>query len=301
MRMLVVAALSAALLSGCSFDRPLVSDEPGRPVTVRVSGVPFHGQDGFRCGPAAMAMMLGWSGATVTPAELEGRFYGQPGDPAAVLVDAALGFGRLPYPIRGTDALMRELAAGHPVLILQNLGVASEPMWNCSVAIGFDRAARELTLHAGDQPSKRMGMRLFERLWADTDEWGLVVLRAGELPATAAKDTYLAAAKALEKAGRHWEAVMAFDAALSKWSTDPGALTGLASSLYLLGDPQGAADAYRAAASIAPDPGPALNALAHVLAEMGRRDEAVSAARQAVATGGPRKAGYEQTLKDVAD
>lgn len=266
---LLAAVMSAALLAGCVGGQPAVSDSAGGPVRVRVSGVPFHPQDGFRCGPSAMAMMLGWSGLPVEPALLESQFYGPLMEPERILRDAALRFGRLPYPISGTEAMMRELAAGHPVLVLQNLGVASEPLWNCAVAIGFDRAAGEILMQGGDQPNKRMSVRLFERLWSDTDQWGLVVLPAGDLPATVAKDAYLTAAKALEKSGRHWEAVMAFDAALSKWASEPDALMGLATSLQLLGDPLGAADAYRAAAKAAPDPAPALAALKDLMAELG--------------------------------
>ncbi|MGE5546447.1 MAG: PA2778 family cysteine peptidase [Solirubrobacterales bacterium] len=297
MRM-VLAVLCTALLAGCGSERPL-AERLGQPTTIRVSGVPFHPQDGFGCGTASLAMMLEWSGLHVGPKDLEGQLAAGRDDPRTGMIDTARRWGRLSYAVKGSDAMMAELAAGHPVLILENLGLRNEPMWNCPVAIGYDRERGDVLMHSGVDPAKRTPVRLLRRLWSETDEWGLVVLPPGDLPAMAERDAYLEATAGLEQAGRHWEAVMAYDAALSRWPADAGVLMGLGSSLYQLGDPQGAADAYQAASALAPDPGPALDKLAQVLAGLGRRDEAVAAATKAVALGGPMKASYEKTLKDV--
>lgn len=310
MRLFWAMACTVAL-AGCAWEAPMsdVAAASGsgyrptseRPAAVRVNGVPFHSQQGFRCGPAAMAMAIGWSGIEIDPTELEGRFLDPQSDPRVTLSDTAWRYGRLAYPVIGMARMMDELAAGHPVIVLQNLGVASDPLWNCAVAIGYDRAKDEILLHSGGQPAKRMSTRLIERLWAETAEWGMVVIRPGDLPATAERAPYLTAARGLEEAGRYWEAVLAYDAALSRWPAEPAALMGLGSSLYLLGDPEGAADAYQAAAAVGTDPAPALDAMAHILAEMGRRDEAAAAAAQAVALGGPHKASHERTLKSLMD
>lgn len=306
MRLIWAMACTVAL-AGCAWEGPMpinAANAPSgddRPMVVRVNGVPFHPQQGFRCGPAAMAMAIGWSGINVEPAQLEGRFLDPLPDPRAALGDVAWDHGRLAYPVVGMDRMMSELAAGHPVIVLQNLGVAREPLWNCTIAIGYDRNSDEVILHSGGQPAKRMSMRLLERLWAETGEWGMVVIRPGDMPATAERAPYLAAARGLEQSGRHWEAVLAYDAALARWPADGTALMGLGSSLYLLGDQEGAADAYQAAAAVAEDPAPALDAMAHVLAEMGRRDEAAAAAAQAVAAGGPHRASHERTLKSLMD
>lgn len=257
------------LLAGCGFisgPGPAVGGD--RPQAVRVSGVPFHAQAGLHCGPAAMASLLGWTGLDITPASLEGRFYGDMADPRPTLVDTARHFGRLAYPIAGQERLDRELAAGHPVLILENLGVAREPLWNCPVAVGYEGSGDTVLVHAGDQAAKPISTRLLDRLWSDSDQWGLVVLRPGEMPATASESDMVAAAKGLEKAGHYWEAVLSYDTVLSQWPNDTEAQMGLGASLYLLGDLHGAADAYRAAAASARDPHDALAALDQVLAEM---------------------------------
>lgn len=268
-----VAVLCVGLLAGCTLVEP-GQDGSGLSRT-RVAGVPFHPQEGFRCGPAAMASVLGWSGMEVAPAALEGQFYAVK-DPRAALVETARRYGRLAYPISGTQAMMAELAAGHPVLVLQNLGVSREPLWNCQVAVGFDRQAGKVWVHSGDQPAKSMSLGLFERLWTESEQWGLVVLRPGDLPASVREEDYVRAAKGMEQAGRYWEAVLSYDTALSQWPRNSDAMMGLASSLYLLGDPRGAADAYRAAAASARDPRPALDALSHLLSELGEPQKAVA-------------------------
>ncbi len=267
--------LCAGLLAGCAGEWPALTGS-ARETGDRalVANVPFFPQEGFQCGPAGMAMVLGWSGLDIKPQALDARMKGA-SDPRRVLADYANHYGRLAYPITGTQAMVTELAAGHPVLVVQNLGVESRPLWNCVVAIGFDRAANEVLAHAGDHANKRMSLRLFERLWADSEQWGLVVLKPGELPAAARQEDYVKAAYALQRAGRYWEAVLAYDAALATWSSDPTALMGLGASLYLLGDPLGAAEAYRAAALAAPDPTPARAALEQIATELGRAQMAI--------------------------
>lgn len=265
-----VMALCAGLLAGCAGDWPgltgSLGDKDGR---VRVADVPFFPQEGFQCGPAGMAMVLGWSGLDIKPQALDARL-GASADPRRTLAEHASHYGRLAYPITGTPAMLSELTAGHPVLVVQNLGVESQPLWNCVVAIGYDRPAGQVLLHSGDQAGKRMSLRLFERLWADSGQWGLVVLRPGDLPAAAGPTDYVKAAYSLQRAGRYWEAVLAYDAALATWPSDPSALMGLGASLYLLGDPLGAAEAYRAAAAAASDPSPARAALEQIATELAR-------------------------------
>jgi Flp pilus assembly protein TadD len=75
---------------------------------------------------------------------------------------------------------------------------------------------------------------------------------------------------------------------------------GLGNASYRLGRLREAESAYRRAIAIDPGHGPAYNNLAHVLAELGERDDAVAAARTAVALGGPLSATYERTLEEIA-
>ncbi|MDA8229970.1 MAG: PA2778 family cysteine peptidase [Magnetospirillum sp.] len=272
----LATVMCAGLLGACTLDSdgsPPDATQQGEgqmPPDAMVDGVPFYAQNGFRCGPAAMATMLAWSGVTAEPATLEGRFYNAPKDPRTILVDTAQRFGRLAYPVSGTRAMHAELAAGHPVLILENLGVAGEPLWNCAVAVGYRDGGAVFLINGGDQPARPMSRGLLDRLWSDTERWGLVVLRPGEMPATARERPMVEAANGLARVGHHWEAVVSYDTVLSRWPSDADALLGLGASLYLLGDTRGAADAYRSAAKVAADPAPAEEALAHLLGDPAR-------------------------------
>ncbi|MGE5517750.1 MAG: PA2778 family cysteine peptidase [Bacteroidota bacterium] len=263
------AGLGAGLVAGCSGDWPVLGAAGGGGDHIRIANVPFFPQEGFRCGAAPMAEVLNWSGLEVKPAALDAATAAEPhgvGDPRRTLADTASRQGRLAYPIAGTAAMLTELAAGHPVLVVQNLGVESQPLWNCVVAIGYDRPQEEVVVHSGQHAGKRMSLRLFERLWSDSGQWGLVVLKPGDLPAAARQPDYLRAAYSLRRAGRYWEAVQAYDAALASWPADAEALMGLGASLYLLGDRHGATEAYRTAMLTAADPLPAQAALEQIAA-----------------------------------
>lgn len=259
----VLAVLCAGLVAGCSGNWPSLVGSSDNADHVRVAGVPFFPQEGFRCGPASMAMVLNWSGLEIKPAALDAKIAAA-ADPRRTLAESASHYGRLAYPVTGTAAMLTELAAGHPVLVVQNLGVESQPLWNCVVAIGYDRPQEQVLLHSGNQADKRMSLRLFERLWSDSGQWGLVVLKPGDLPAAARQQDYVKAAYNLRRAGRYWEAVQAYDAALATWPADADTLMGLGTSLYLLGDKHGAADAYRTALIWADDPAPVRAALEQI-------------------------------------
>ena len=69
--LLLALALS---LGGCASSPPLEPLAAGRDA-VELSDVPFHPQERYQCGPAALATVLGWSGVAVSPEELVARLY----------------------------------------------------------------------------------------------------------------------------------------------------------------------------------------------------------------------------------
>src|SRR5690606_20366211 len=79
------------------------------------------------------------------------------------------------------DALLRELAAGHPVVILQNLSLAISPVWHYAVAIGYDLGRRELVLRSGPNRRETMALSTFEHTWARGGHWAFVALPPGRL------------------------------------------------------------------------------------------------------------------------
>lgn len=277
-------------------------DTPGAlPAQTELMDVPFYEQRTDECGPASLAMVLLWSGVDVGPDALVREVYApeRRGSLQADIVASARRHGRLAYPVRDLEALVGELAAGHPVLVLQNLGLRWPSVWHYAVVVGYDLERATLWLHSGRQPRRELPLRVFERSWARGKRWGLVVLPPGFLPATAEPSVYVDAVLGLERVGRYAEAEAAYAAALGRWPDATGVGLGLGNSRYARGDLAGAEGAFRAATERWPESAPAWNNLAHVLLERGRPDEARAAAHRALALGGPLAPRYRETLEAI--
>jgi len=275
-----------------------LSELPG---SVEIPSVPFYPQEAYQCGPAAMAMVLQWTKANVSPQDLIPKVFvpAKKGSLQPALISAARRYNRLAYPIKGVEALLKELAAGHPVIILQNLGLQWFPRWHYSVPIGYNMAKAVFIIHSGKEARRRMSWTLFMRTWKRADYWGLVVLPSGQIPASADEQSYLSAVLGLEQARQFKGAAAAYTAALERWHSSLGALMGLGNCRYALGDLIGAEQAFRHAAEAHPRSGASFNNLAHVLAEQGRYNEALQMAIRAVDIGGPNKPLYLRTLQEI--
>ena len=176
-----------------------------------VSGVPFFPQDELQCGPASLAMVLTFSGLAIRPDELVDQVYTEQrrGSLQLSIVAAARRHGRLAVRIANVRELAAELAAGNPVLVLQNLGLTWYPVWHYAVAIGYDTGTGEVVLHTDKRPARAVPMPVFERTWARAGYWGLVVTSADRLPALDDETRLRAAVTGLERAGRGAEAEQA--------------------------------------------------------------------------------------------
>ncbi|MEX2208009.1 MAG: PA2778 family cysteine peptidase [Myxococcota bacterium] len=181
--------------------------------------MPFFAQDDLQCGPASLAMALSWSGLPTSPDELVAQVYTEQrrGSLQLSIVAAARRRGRLAVRVDGMRELAAELAAGNPVLVLQNLGLGWYPVWHYAVAIGYDTESGQVVLHTGRRASRSVPMPVFERTWARSGHWGLVVTRPDRLPALDDETRLRAAIAALERAGRNAEAAQA-NAALARRS-----------------------------------------------------------------------------------
>jgi tetratricopeptide (TPR) repeat protein len=265
--------------------------------------VPFHEQAAYECGPAALAMALEFSGRAVAPAALAPQTFtpSRKGSLQADLIGAARRNGRIPFPVAGGLAgLLREVAAGHPVVVLQNLGLGWIPVWHYAVAIGFDLERAELILHSGPRREYRSPLAIFDRTWARSERWGQVILAPGELPHTLDEAAVLEAIAAFERVDPG-AVLQAYEAASARFPASAPVLLGLGNARYRAHDLAGAESAFRSAAELpGTRRGPALNNLAHVLAELGRRSEAREAIERAIALGDPWRATYQRTLEEIA-
>ena len=274
----------------------------GLPTRAEVANVPFHPQARLYCGPAAMATLIGWSGLPVSQQEMAAQVYTpeRKGSLRIDMLSAARRKGRLAVRIDSLPALLREISAGHPVLVFQNLGLRWYPRWHYAVATGYDLEEDVLILSSGVEARLRMDLRLFERTWARGDRWAIVVLPPGRLPETASEQDVLEAVVGLERAERAVDAARAYAAMTQRWPESLGARLGLGNALFAAGDFVGAEGAYRGALARHPEAADVWNNLAYALARQGRSQDAIGAARRAVALGGPRLEAYHDTLHELA-
>ena len=302
---MIVGLLFLALpifLSGCG----LLSSErlpqtPGGPTRAMVAKVPFFAQEELQCGPAALAMALNWSGVAVQPSELTPEVFtpGLNGSLQSGLIGATRRHGRIAYPITGSEPLLAEVAAGHPVIVLVNLGLSWYPKWHYAVVIGFDQERDEVILHSGLTANEHLKSGVFLNTWQRGEYWGLLVLPPNRLPNKVEEGAWLDAVAGLEKTG-HWrEAATGYTTALKRWPQSFGASMGLGNSRYSQHDLAGAAEAFRRATLLEPKNGIPFNNLAQALNKQGKRKEALAAAQRAVELGGPLLDTFRQTLEEI--
>lgn len=273
---LCAAALLAACAGGPQLRQFSHTDTP-----VELAGVPFFAQEDHQCGPAALATVLAYNGVAVTPEQLVPQIFipGREGSLQLELLAASRRHARIPYVLQpDLAALLAEIAAGRPVLVLQNLGLESFPLWHYAVVIGFDLLDNTLLLRSGRQARQLLSARRFESSWARAGRWGLVITKPAEIPATAQTLSWLGAAAAFEALGRPQLALPAYEAATRRWPGQANTWLALGNARYAGRDLRGAAEALRRSLELAPSAA-GYNNFAQVLLEQ----QCVDAASAAIA------------------
>lgn len=262
---------------------------PGVAVKSENSEVPFFPQREYQCGPAALATALVDAGVRVNPDELVKHVFlpGRQGSLQADMLAAARHFSRVSYRIPPRfDALLREVAAGNPVIVLQDIGWGAFATWHYAVVVGFDYPAGELYLRSGETQRLAMPFTIFEHTWKKSNYWAMVALPPDRLAASADEAGYLAAIAAMERVGEPDAAARAYSVFLQRWPGNAGASVGLANRHYALGALAEAEATLRRAVARHPDSVPVLNNLAQVLSDLGRHEEALAFIERATSQAG---------------
>lgn len=234
--------LCIGLIGGCASTADWPDNSNGhheRPEKIRLAEVPFHPQERYQCGPAALATMLGARGIETTPEALVGRVYlpERGGTLQVEMVSAAREKGLVAYPLRAEfEVLLEEVAAGNPVLVMQNLRFGWWPQWHYAVVMGYDRNNDAVFLHTDTRQAHPQPRSVFTRTWNRADHWALVIVPPDELPATAEPLPWLRAASDLEAIGQLQGARRAYKTALRHWPEQPAARFGLGNVAYQQGE-----------------------------------------------------------------
>ena len=302
---LLAGVFLSALLSGCASLFPQTAQlrdglPEGLPPVVELKQVPFFPQTEYQCGPAALATTLAAYGAKVTPDELVSQVYipERKGSLQIEMLAAARRHGMVSYQLapRFGD-LLRELAAGNPVIVLQNLGLREG--WHYAVAVGYDYDNAKLILRSGETEREVMRFWTHEFVWMRSGYWAMVALPPDRIPATADESRWLSSIAALERAGDARASRIAYARFLERWPNNTSASVGLANAHHTLGDLKQAEAVLRDAEKRDPRSVIVLNNLAQTLSDQGRHAEALPVIDRAVGLGGPFAGAVAKTREGI--
>jgi tetratricopeptide (TPR) repeat protein len=279
MRAAPTAAAALLLVTGCVAAWRTSPPWPaGVAPYVELGHVPFHAQRRYQCGPAALASMLAAAGVAVDPERLVGEVYlpARRGSLQTELVAAVRRRDLLAYELEPTlEALVREVDAGRPALVLQNLGAETWPRWHYAVVIGYDVERDLILLHSGTRARRALTRARFEATWRRGGRWAIVVTRPDDVPGTARPLRFVRVAADLEQVGRARAARAAYRAAVERWPREPLPRVALAGSLLAGGDSGAAEQVLREAIAAGAADAIVFNNLADLLGRRGCRTAAL--------------------------
>lgn len=306
---LVAGVFILAAAAGCASLMPQTKElaqgglPPGLPERVELSETPFFPQLEYQCGPAALATILAGAGVKTTPDALVPQVYipARKGSLQVEMLAAARRYGMVSYALAPRfEDLLREIAAGNPVIVLQNLGVFTAG-WHYAVAVGYDYPRGTLVLRSGTQEREVLPFAAHEVFWKRSNYWAMVAVPPERIPATAEEKSWLSAIAALERAGDARGARVAYQTFLGRWPGNVNAHVGLANTHYTLGDLKDAEAVLRDAVRRDPESVVVLNNLAQTLSDLGRNDEALRFIERAAAAGGPFAGAVQKTRETILD
>ncbi|HSV35724.1 MAG TPA: PA2778 family cysteine peptidase [Ramlibacter sp.] len=250
----------------------------GVPETVVLGSVPFFPQEDYQCGPAALATVLAYSGVAVTPEPLVSQVFlpARQGSLQIEMLAAPRRYDRVAYQLEPRYAdLLREVAAGNPVVVLQDVG----PMftqWHYAVVNGFDYPSGTIWLRSGTKAREALPFTAFERTWIKSSYWAMVVAPPDRIPVSATETRWMSALLAMARAGGAQAATKGYEAALKRWPDSLPAAVGLANQHHAGGAYDEAVAVLRAAQLRHPQSVIVINNLAQALSDQGRHAEALA-------------------------
>lgn len=207
------------LLVACA-GGPQLSPETARlPERVELTDVPFFQHSDAQGGPSALAALLNYHGVISSPGLVDERLQqvGKGQSPQAGLEAVVRSYELLVYPLPGNlDALMQQVSAGHPVLVLQDRLFAG-PGSQFAVLVGYDQRERTLVLRSGNDRRWYSSFASFDDAWEEAGRWAVLIQPTNQLPAQPVKNVWLQAARDLQQQGRDAAAQRALRTAREVW------------------------------------------------------------------------------------
>lgn len=265
--------------------------------------VPFIEQEDAYCGPAALAMVLAQQNKAVPVQQLANEMLlpARGGALQAELKASVRRQGYLAYEVDPTlSALLTEVHAGRPVIVLLNLSFNWYPKWHYAVVTGYDLARQEIIVHSGAQADQHWSLTQFDNLWQRSHRWGLLVLAPQNSPSASMQElSYLQSIVDLETTRGLAYAQPAYQAALTRWPHNLTVLIGLGNAAYQQHDLTAAQHWFQLAVNYHPNSAVASNNYAQTLLDNGDLANAFIWAQKAVLNhgGAPARDTLQQVLR----
>jgi tetratricopeptide (TPR) repeat protein len=296
-----VVVLFSMLGCAVSQEKMFLSTSKSLPTKIELGEVPFYAQDDHQCGPTALAMVLNAAGVKVTPEQLVPQVYlpNKHGSLQVEMLASTRRNGLLAYELLPKlEDVLAEVAAGSPVLVLQNLSFSWYPVWHYAVVVGYDLSHDEIILRSGLAQRQIMSRANFKYTWEQADSWAMVAVQPGKLPATATESAYISAAVAFNATSVLGNPVI-FSTAMEHWPNNLTALIGMGNSCYFQGDMTCAEKFYRQATLNHQSSVIAFNNLSLALTHQQRYSEALRSINKAITLGGPEHSAEDDTLEQL--
>ena len=276
------------LLSACATppqSKQILETFPSKPSQILLSDVPFWPQTEYQCGPAALAMVLNQKGVNVEPNQLISHLYipDKKGAVTPEMLALTRHYERIPVRIKGhLSQILRQLENGRPVVVLQNLGLEILPKWHFAIIVGYDQSTSEFILHTGDIEQRHMLFSVFERTWARSGYWAMIILSPSERPDAEDLEPYLKSIIDFEAMGNKKVARLGYQQILKHQPQNFTALMGLANIAYQEGQFKLATELFESLTLQYPNRPEVWNNLAYSYLKMHLNEQALVAVRKAI-------------------
>ena len=302
-RKVVVLFLLLGIVSCASTPqtRRLVDQPPLIPPRVELENVPFYPQQKYQCGPAALATVINYYQYATTPERLLPLVYipKLKGSLQAEMLSAVRNYRLLAIEQDGQlSSILESLAAGYPVLVLQNLGYDFYPFWHYAVVVGYDLDEQQLMLRSGETKRLVRSFALFERTWARSGYWSVVVVPADVIPPGVPEAHFTQAAVVLESQLSPEQAEQMYGKGHEHWPNSYPLLMGLANAAFARQQYQRAEDLYIQATALEPQRAEAWNNMAYARFYQGEKTLALQAVERAIQLD-PENEEYQASKQEI--
>ena len=275
-----------------------------------IEGVPFVEQPSRGCGPAALASVLGFHGAEVSPKEIREQEI-VPSRLGTYTYELALFARRrglfardLRFPCEAEVSPMRRLLAlldeGLPVVVLVRRGTPPFTNFHYVAVTGYDDTTGLVLFQDGKTKDGVERYLSFQDDWHAGDHWALVVAPPERDFTFLTAEDRLELASLCEERGSWAEASAHYAKVLEERPEDREALVGRAGALSHLGRVEEAGALFERTVAETPEDPRALNNFAlHLLRSGGDLERAESIARRALALAPALSAYVEDTIGQI--